>query len=208
MKKLWLIGSVLLVACGGTMDGTAGLGSGAGDGGGNGGSGSGAGGTVKPEWVSGSRLRARVDTTDDGGRAFAGWYDSMLKGPCTFQIAGDGQRRCLPTVANMASVDGEYSDDHCTIPLARELAEYATACPPSYLLRSETVTAAVCGDDGYPQPRAHIYAAGAVFTGAKVYSFLSDSTCVFTTPPTAWTYFEVGAEIPPASFATGSVVIE
>jgi hypothetical protein len=63
---------------------TAGTGSGDGSGSGSGdgswsgsgtGSGTGSGGVV-PDWVSGTRLRARVQTSADGARAFYGWYDS------------------------------------------------------------------------------------------------------------------------------------
>src|SRR6185295_8706491 len=52
----------------------------------------------EPEFESGSRLKAIVLTTPDGTQYFNGWHDTMLDEDCWFDVAADGQLRCLPAI--------------------------------------------------------------------------------------------------------------
>jgi hypothetical protein len=69
-------------------------GNGAGGGGGSGADGGGL--VVKPDYVSGTRIKARVVTTPDGAKMFVGIYDNDLQTECSFSTAADGITRCLP----------------------------------------------------------------------------------------------------------------
>lgn len=69
--------------------------------------------------VSGSRLKARWRVGADGSRAFIGWMDAQLANECRFEIAADGEERCLPGVevgiAKPSLFGGVYFvDDACT----------------------------------------------------------------------------------------------
>lgn len=67
-----------------------------------------------PDYVSGSRLRARYWTTDDGTRQFSAWYDSQLDTPCAFSPAEDGVMRCLPSTQIGLQSSNAFSDSGCT----------------------------------------------------------------------------------------------
>jgi hypothetical protein len=56
------------------------------------------------QW-SGSRIRAQVLITDDGDRAFQGWYDSQRGEACAFVRDAEGTMRCLPLGADGSSVE-------------------------------------------------------------------------------------------------------
>lgn len=196
---------------GGGGVGGAGGGAGGSGGGGTGGGGGGGGVAAQPDWVSGSRLRARVQTTGDGGKSFMGWYDSTLKTPCAFMNAADGQQRCLPTSA-YTTVGTYYSDTNCMTALAQEFTTYASPCAPKYASKADS-TGGTCADYGYLQPNTHIYSVGAVFSGT-VYAFSGmPATCMPVTPTTGYpyttyTFYQVGAELDPTMFETGTIVTE
>ena len=63
----------------------------------------------KPEWASGTRLRAVV-TTDGVIERFAGFHDSVLDLDCAFRPAADGKVRCEPIVFGAFA----YLDAACT----------------------------------------------------------------------------------------------
>lgn len=65
--------------------------------------------------TDGSRLKAIRFVGADGSGQFAGaWHDTQRDEDCTFQLAGDGAYRCLPS-----GVYGTmYSDSTCTTPAA------------------------------------------------------------------------------------------
>jgi hypothetical protein len=70
--------------------------------------------------VSGSRLRAKYVTSADGARQFVGWYDSQRQEDCRFDVAEDGETRCMPIAAQLGSqlsVSG-YADSACKNQLA------------------------------------------------------------------------------------------
>ena len=76
--------------------GTGGNGGGGTGGNGGGSGGTGGGGAAEPDYVSGSRIKARTISTSDGAKAFAGYYDTQLATPCSFNHAADDTLRCLP----------------------------------------------------------------------------------------------------------------
>lgn len=66
----------------------------------------------------GSRLKARYYVSDDGARQFAVWFDTHRGEECSFQMAADGKRRCMP----IARVGGGswYADSACSQPLGTD----------------------------------------------------------------------------------------
>ena len=66
--------------------------------------------------TSGSRLRARITDAGGGARRFDGWYDTVLASPCTFRLAEDGVRRCIP-MGDSTNYDPPYADPACTMPI-------------------------------------------------------------------------------------------
>ncbi len=126
-------------------------------GGGNGGSSQGLG------YENGTRLRARVVSTDDGARQFVGWRDTELEFDCAFNVAEDGARRCLPTVLidPTLSPDTYFADAGCSTPVVVLVGcdndpKYAVrirsnVCPAEYEItrlgpRTETVFSGTPGD--------------------------------------------------------------
>lgn len=81
-------------------------------------SGAGAGGAdaqgeLTDRWLSGTRLRAVLDTAGAAKR-FSIWHDTKLDVDCTFQLDSEGTERCLPTSGGYVA----YSDDKCKSPVA------------------------------------------------------------------------------------------
>jgi hypothetical protein len=184
-------------------------GGGGNDGGGHGGGGSGSGtdsgtgdgggGTVTPDWVSGSRLRARVQTSPDGAKAMIGWYDSQLRINCAAQTAADGQTRCLPLTS--ISVGSFFSDTGCTASLGQLPKSFNGACAATLAQFYDPVL--VCGDYGYPTYKMHFYPVDGVFTDT-VFS-RSGSSCIPNTDKTkfpydTYTFYQLGAEVAPSTY--------
>lgn len=84
---------------------------------------------------SGTRLVALWDTPVDGEARFLGFYDASKKTACSFMLASDGEKRCLPAQDD-ATVD--YEDEDCEV--ARLWWKTSSECessnsdvaPPSY----------------------------------------------------------------------------
>jgi hypothetical protein len=184
---------------GGGTGGTGGGGTGGSGGGGTGGSGGGSGGT--PDYVSGSRIKSRVLSSPDGAKAFAGFYDSTLAMPCSFNHAADDTLRCLPT--NIAYVASYFSDSGCGTPLA-----YTTTggCAPAYAQKAETGNS--CVDIGYysTAARQRIYSVAGAYGAAMVWVG-SPGSCSMTATPTTLTLYNLGSEVAASTFASGSVDI-
>lgn len=180
---------------GGASGGSGGGGTGGTGGGGSGGNG-GSGGT--PDYTSGSRIKARVNSSADGAKGFAGFYDSQLGVPCAFNHAADDTLRCLPnTYAYVASY---FSDSGCTTPLA-----YASfGCAPTYAQKSET--SSTCIDIGYytTNARMRIYSVASAYTSSTIWSGTPGS-CNMSATPTTLTFYNIGSEVPASTFAAGSV---
>ncbi len=180
---------------GGANGGGGGGGTGGGTGGsGGGGTGGGGGGGSEPDYVSGSRIKARVVSSADGAKSFAGFYDTQLGTMCSFNHAADDTLRCLPPL--VAYIGSYYSDSGCATPLA-----YATGCAPTYAYKTEA--AVTCVDTGYSlgNTRYHVYSIGAAYSGT-VYAG-SPGSCNTTTP--SYPVYTIGSEVAASTFAAGSV---
>jgi hypothetical protein len=186
---------------GGASGGSGGGGTGGTGGGGSGGTGGSGGSSVPPDYASGSRIKARVISTGDGAKAFAGYYDSSLSVICGFNRAVDDTLRCLPTTYTY--VGSYYSDSGCSTALA-----YSSmpGCTPTYALKTETT--ASCLDIGfYPSnSRQRVYSVGSAYGSAMVWSG-TPGNCSSSSTPTAFAFYTIGAEVPASTFAAGSVDI-
>jgi hypothetical protein len=183
------------------MNGDAG---GVGGNGGNGGSGSGGSGGAAPEWVSGSRLRARVQTSTDGAKAFLGWYDSQLKLNCTFERASDDTQRCLPIDTQVDTQTPYFSDAKCTN--AARIASSSGNCPASYAYQVDYGSTCVDPSVGMSFYVFHVFAITP--TTAQLYTQTIGSACNAVMMRSNTTYYLVGDESPASLFVQGSVVTE
>ncbi|MCU1280659.1 MAG: hypothetical protein JWM53_4205, partial [bacterium] len=152
-------------------------------------------------YASGTRIKARVQSTPDGAKAFAGFYDSTLTTACSFNRAADDALRCLPATSAYAGT--YWGDSGCSTLLA-----YSSTggCAPAYAQKSEAT--ASCVDIGFysTNARQRIYAISGAYTGATVWVGAPGS-CTMTATPAAFTFYTLGSEVAPATFATGSVDI-
>jgi hypothetical protein len=207
---------VAMAACSGRPAGVAGTGRGAGGGGvatTSGGSGNGQGGSgildsgifdaltdpvssAAADVTSGSRLKARYHTGDDGSREYlpGQWFDSQRNEPCTYTVAGDGATRCLP-----AGVEFRYyADAACATPMV--ILESACAMP-TYGLKT---VGATCGIE---PSNVHVYALGAVITPMMMFANTGSGGCIGlgAVSGTDYTYITVGAEIPASTFVAATI---
>lgn len=74
-----------------------------------------AGAAARPDFTSGSRLRARV-VRADGVSLFLGWHDRVQDVDCAFAETADGAIRCVPSGPGVTSVGAVYLDAACTTP--------------------------------------------------------------------------------------------
>jgi len=143
--------------------------------------------------VSGSRLKAKYRSGDDGSKAYLPylWYDSQRQEDCQFTAAADGKERCLPTLGAASAYF--FSDAACTQLLASD----STGCTPKYALSYESSCPSVY--------LAHLYPVGAMVNPPTLY-IMSGGSCVSAGSPLfGYTYFKLGAELPPASFVGSTV---
>jgi hypothetical protein len=153
-----------------------------GDGGGGGdGSVVGPGGGSSAIYVNGSRLVWRKLTTDDGLQSIYDLYDQQLGATCYAQHGSDGQLRCIPYFPS-ATLSNYYADSSCTTRLA------FASCPPS----TPKFAYDTNGSNGYI-----IYPVTGTYTGAI---YTGGSTCTASTAIASFSYFTVGAALPPDQF--------
>jgi hypothetical protein len=151
--------------------------------------------SAKADPTSGSRLKAKYRTGEDGSKEYLSslWYDSERQEDCTFATAADGKERCMPS--SQATITF-FADAACMQPLAVGSA----ACAPKYAMTFEqsTCSAAV----------VRIYSIGATTTPAKLY-VSANGTCINAGPADpASVYYHVGAEVLAASFVGSAVQYE
>ena len=94
---------------------------------------------------SGSRLHARFTDGGGGARRFDGWYDSQLATPCSFRLAEDGVKRCIP-MADTVDTAPPYADAACTMPVTT----YVSPTQAAPYLAADTgpaPTGVACGVD-------------------------------------------------------------
>jgi hypothetical protein len=144
--------------------------------------------------VNGSRLKAKYRTAEDGAKEYLPyfWYDSERQTDCAFGPSADGKERCIPSPASSAGV--YFADPSCAQPLAHGLA--CTYPPPKYATSYDGATCPAT---------SRIYVLGTTTSPAKIYA-KSGASCVdLGAPSPAFSYYELGAEVPPASFVAGTV---
>lgn len=147
-------------------------------------------GNSEQQYVSGSRIRARVGVTDDGAKQFLGWRDSQLSLDCTFSDPGDGQKRCLPSAALVQF----FADVGCTQPLAR----VPSCSVPDYLMTAPQYT---CPTTAY----AYYERGTELVSPATIYTSNCQPSDVTNS---LYRYFRLGNAAPLTNFAAVSVEIE
>jgi hypothetical protein len=135
---------------------------------------------------AGGRLVAERLTAEDGAVSPGGWRDASLGHPCAFQVAADGELRCLP--ADLPAVQaGLFADSQCRQP--------AALGPPSTCMRAEQVLRPV---------GSRCETRFAVMTGGdRLVPHQSTGGRCLPIPGAAPPVYPVGPEVPPASFAGG-----
>ncbi|WP_338867282.1 hypothetical protein [Myxococcus stipitatus] len=143
---------------------------------------------------SGSRVKAQVTTTTDGLRWPDEWYDSKLKGPCTWEAAGaDGALYCVPAGMEYLPTGGSgyYADASCT---------------EGIVMTSEPVAA-----DGFFVKRgngcdvnARYHTVGAEIT-TTVYAKGSSGTCSSMSVTPGFKAYRAGPEVPAGTFVRATV---
>lgn len=140
-------------------------------------------------YQSGSRLKAQYWAGEDGTKSFASWYDTQRQETCDFQTAADGTTRCLPSGIGAG---GAYADSGCTQPIGITSAGCAA---PKYI---RAYSNASCGTGGL-----HIYSVGSTFTGTPYVGMPGSCTAGGLSP--SFTYYTLGAEVPPTSFVAATL---
>jgi hypothetical protein len=148
--------------------------------------------------TSGTRLRARYLTGEDGSRQFVGWRDMQRNEDCSFLRAEDGVTRCLPGYSFTSSY---FADAGCTQPLL-VTATVATACggvTPVVPKYAADITAAGCGV-------TKLYAVGAAVAPAMIY-IGSAATCTGSAPPATYAFYST-TPAPASGFIAATEQVE
>lgn len=151
-------------------------------------------GSASADPLPGSRLKPKFRRGDDGAKEYIQglWFDSQRGEDCTFLLASDGQTRCLPK----GNTFQYYADAQCT----QAMVLLQSACStPAYGVTTATVA---CGLDTGGQ---HVFSVGPSTNPPMIYG-KAGSSCFAIGPTSAdYTYFMVGAEVPPSSFVSATV---
>lgn len=142
----------------------------------------------------GTRLRVRWTEAEGGAQLFRGFYDIVLKTPCSFRRAADSQMRCLPEgfehygQGAIRVIPAYYEDAACS----RRVAHVSVGCAVHpYVVLNER-PANTC------QYQARIFERGAEVNAGTVFEDVG--SCKKATPgPETRTYL-TGQEVPPDRF--------
>ena len=188
---------------GGGNGGSGGGNAGGGGGGGNGGGGGGGGAVQLDIYQSGTRIKMKVLTTADGAKSFQGWYDAQLQADCQFSTATDGQPRCVPVGAYVSP--SFFGDSGCTTRLG--YLGCAGASAPAWAVSNEPLNGSACAS-ALSSTVARVFAVAGVHSGSVYVG--SPASCSLSTSGTLaqYTFFTLGAESAPSSFAAGSVAVQ
>jgi hypothetical protein len=131
--------------------------------------------------TSGTRLRARYYTGEDGSKQFIGWHDKMRDEDCSFQKAEDGQLRCLPAMG----VTALYADSACKEPIFQVSSAQPTTCGAAgaapVAVYANEYSALVCGF-------ARVYNMGTPLQLTDVYTGYGTGACTKAVADAAVTY--------------------
>jgi hypothetical protein len=143
---------------------------------------------------SGTRLKAQSIVGADGSKHYLGLYDSSLKVTCDYATMSDGNLHCVPTQMKLlAELGSLYSDSGCTVPLATAV---MNGCVPTYIVSN--VAQSNCAP-----ATTHVFAVGPAFT-STFYQGYPGNCNQWVGAPTAPVY-QVGAEMPPSAFVSGTL---
>lgn len=164
----------------------------------------------RQEIKSGTRLRSKYVTGDDGSQLAVGLYDSKLGFDCEFVGAEDGKTRCLPKraaslrapdlVAYYISTRYVFRDSTCSDRIA-----FSNACDQAvrYVNYADT-----CGGNTRVANALEIGVPSVVY-----YKRSSDNACVATSTGSyiGWAdqrFYTLGTSIKPEDFVAGTMVTE
>ena len=155
-------------------------------------------GELAADFHDGSRLTFPLWRTADGFAVRKGTiHDGMLDVDCTFEIATDGRRRCLP--ASHSLINHRFADPACTQPLA------SNSIGDRYVRSTVHGTGCVGGEDGY---RVEIREAGATVETTAVYEMSATAGgCVEVFRSGREGYRYTGAVVPPENFVAAEEVV-
>jgi hypothetical protein len=148
--------------------------------------------------VDGTRIKARWVEAPGNLRIWAGWYDTALGTPCSFERAADGELRCLPAgyTGHFGVSATVWKDAACTIPLWERAADGCPGLPP-YIFEFTNV--------GCRQRQTRVFQRGAL-SPARPYRRGSLGCRPSLDPSTTSTFHEIGPEVPPTRFVQGRLV--
>lgn len=147
----------------------------------------------------GDRLQPRVMNGADGSRQLWQWWDTERGESCYFQVASDGQYRCLPMGHGIN--DSYYLDPGCSQRIA--LTQKGT-CPGPDALRVATLW-----EQGCPAS-VRVFEIGVLMPSPSVYQKNDDGSCTandYMTESQTYDIFSVGPEIPPTAFVAGALSV-
>jgi hypothetical protein len=142
----------------------------------------------------GSRLKPRYWTSEDGAKQYlvGAWYDSERAEDCAFMTAADGKTRCLPQALEFAY----YADAGCTQPM---IMAQGSCTVPKYGI---SVAEASCSLE---PGSARIYAVGAAINPSNFYTKAGAGCYALGPTSPDFTYYSVGAEVPPTDFVAATL---
>lgn len=155
--------------------------------------------TIPPEeasasarYVAGLRLHTRVLVGADGSEKFIGFWDDLAGIPCDAAIAPDGQVRCMPDEAILATRDAYRKNANCTGPLAG----FDGVRAPAGVAPNNTVSDYhIIGPEYTGQVYLDAGIAGCIQAGGPLF-------------PITWDrLFEIGTAIPSSAFVPFTVQI-
>lgn len=134
-------------------------------------------------WTSGSRLKVRYYTSNDGSKMPVGFRDLKRNENCSPRIASDGNVRCLPD--RYAVTDGYFADKNCS----QALGVVFAGCQPPYGF-----------DIGIGcNAGAKVFQVSSTFNGSAIY-VKSNGACDML-PVGSASFVELGSELPASTFA-------
>jgi len=150
---------------------------------------------------SGSRLKTRWLTGEDGSKIVAGMRDSEREEDCSFRSAADGATRCLPT--QVAYTNTWYADAAC----AQLLAYTQKGCAAPKYASEAALAAGGCAQTAGTRIRE----VRARFRGATLYTKNTNGEC--TSSPSAgylasYDLYTLAAELPPETFVAATETFE
>lgn len=154
----------------------------------------------------GSRLKARVYVGADGSRLVSGMRDTQMNVDCTYQVAADGNTRCLPTSLAFTRLSTTSIDAACKTTLYRA----AKGCESETFITSLVVSETACGP-----ARVSVFSHGSKYEAGPLYigggagggCSLADAAYLDGLKQ-QYDLYPLGAEIPATTFVATTVELQ